>query len=1178
MKASVRTTIIAIILLAAALLAMLPGGSRGALFKNDNFEDNLAIAYVPAIPYEYKEVNVTVRSLHGVALVSAELWIDIKGAEYTSSGAYPMERVNSTARAVTIPGYASGTNVTFHVTAYDGARLLTSGKMYYDVAARLSWRHSTFEQNLDLEFAPGVPTESEMVSVMIDSRDPGVKVRRADLNMSVKFPDFDNSISSAVSMTRINDYSFGTDIRDYPGGTEVSFRITAYDEYWTPMESREFKYTVEMPPEEFRYGIFVVVFNNITGQYVEANVSVHSDAGYLASGSTVNGIYWTPTDLTDGRYVIEATPLDPEEGEKKTKRVIVDRHTADLKFWVYYDLEDVSTGFPMESFPTTKVLVSFIAVGMLFPAAFLTLRERDKAREMERKKESERKRSEAETGKGKKKNEKIKPGGSVKNPVKAEKGPLDVLLNRLKWVRDRAFESVEMKKNVGTAGAFVVLGFFGALWCPFYPWWMVVLISLVTGAIAFRLPYLSLIFVSFAAIGSTAFQSPQFGFMFMMFSLIVCVASLFSWKFGYLSLLMVFLSTFGLSILVPVLALMLFSVYLSVTVTVVSGLFLSVIASTSNLVNLSFITSSYATDKDSIVTFSRDMAGETFTPRLYLGAIMEIQDIKLSTTWSFIQGHMTSMVPIIQVLFWILVVIALFMVHRKLEEASRDRSIFFLSLSAFGILTVSNLGGMALAHHTAGTMFHWKAVVVYVLLLPALMLAVTLAFLIRSAFAEFYSDQTGVKIGTRISDLMNFRRTSFRKVGGLTDVKDEIKDSMIGPLLSPEISRAYGVEPPKGMILFGPPGCGKTLLMRVIASELNVEMIGVKCSDIMSKWYGESENLINDLFKTAREKRPCVLFLDEIDAIAKRRDFYSADDVTPRLLSIMLSEMDGMDEFSEIIIIGATNRPELVDPALLRPGRFDKIIYVPPPDLDSRVEILKIHMKGKPSSRDIDLLEVAEKTGGYSGADLANLARECATNAMRRHIRTKKSTRITMTDLRDVVEILKPSLTREMLDEYEQLQVSFERKLKQGAIRDEKRTRSRKRKSGMKHRKEQFDRPGTGKKGRKGKKSDGRRAGPRKSGDGRAKVKKEGGGRVRARKDGSVEKNDRRRDDGYYNDNYDDGYEGGYEGGYKDDYDDDYDDNYDDEHGDGRDGRVEPDPRDPKGNGQPVFGEKLRWE
>jgi SpoVK/Ycf46/Vps4 family AAA+-type ATPase len=223
--------------------------------------------------------------------------------------------------------------------------------------------------------------------------------------------------------------------------------------------------------------------------------------------------------------------------------------------------------------------------------------------------------------------------------------------------------------------------------------------------------------------------------------------------------------------------------------------------------------------------------------------------------------------------------------------------------------------------------------------------------------------------------------------------------------------------------------------MRAVSTELNVEMISVKCSDVMSKWYGESEALAENMFKIAKERSPCILFLDEIDAIAKRRDFYATDDVTPRILSIMLSELDGMDEATGIVVVGATNMPDLVDPALLRPGRFDKVIYVPSPDVRSREEILRIHMRSKPMASDINIERIARRTEGFSGADLENLINESAATAMQRSMASIGHSQITQSDIDEVLDTLKPSISEKAKREYEKMGQQYSRRVPSMAAR-----------------------------------------------------------------------------------------------------------------------------------------------
>ncbi len=986
-------------------LSLAMDNAQGAVFVNDNFDDNVQLIYTPEIPSEYEEVNVTIHSLNDVELLWAYIWLDIRGGDFKSSGAYEMNLTSKTDAFVELYGYPGNTNISFYVTVYDGVRQLRSRTYYYNVEPKISWRFHTFEANMNLSYGPVPPSVNDTVEVKIEGNNPVVIINRADLNVSFQLPGNPNWIDWSKSMTRIDDTSYKTNIPYYHGNTTVVFSVTAYDEYDTPMTSRDYKYVVEVPEETYHYGIIAGAYDNIISNYIEAEITVYNSAGYLFSMETVNGLIWTPTDMVDGEYNIRVEPLEIGY-EPKEITVRIDENTTESTFLIYYDVKDISTGLDIMDFPSLRVIVTLAIVTLMFPIAFLYLKDRG-ARERES----------AEEKKQAKKKGKIQEKTEIK-------GYRKIVIDLEKRLR-----SIERKKDISTAVAFGFLGFFGALWCPFYPWWMVMIIALVTGAIGYRFPYIALLFISFAVIGSTAFQTAQFGLLFMIFALIVCVCSLFNWKFGYLSFLTVFLSTFGISFLVPVFSIFLFSLFTSITVTVVSGLFLSMVTATGNVINLSFIVSPYATEKSSITTFSKVPGDKLFSPTQYFNAFGGIRDIDGGAMISFIKDYMSSMVPILQVLVWVLMVLVVYLIKKKLETKNKNQTVFIYSFTAGGILLAATIGGMFLADFTTDLVFSWKYIFVYVLAFPALLFAISLAFILRGAYSEFYVDKKTIGVGTRISDMMSFRKSSFENVGGLKGVKSEITDSMIGPLLRPEMSRKYGVVPPKGMILFGPPGCGKTLLMRVIATELNVEMIGVKCSDVMSKWYGESENLINDLFKIAREKQPCLLFLDEIDAIAKRRDFYSADDVTPRLLSIMLSEMDGMDEFSGIIIIAATNKPELVDPALLRPGRFDKVMYVPPPGPRDRMEILKIHMKGKPTGGKINVKEIAELTDGYSGADIANLCRECATQAMRRALSTKRSTTISMDDFRDMIEILKPSISKKMQKDYIELQSHYERKV-----------------------------------------------------------------------------------------------------------------------------------------------------
>ena len=213
-----------------------------------------------------------------------------------------------------------------------------------------------------------------------------------------------------------------------------------------------------------------------------------------------------------------------------------------------------------------------------------------------------------------------------------------------------------------------------------------------------------------------------------------------------------------------------------------------------------------------------------------------------------------------------------------------------------------------------------------------------------------------------------------------------LKEGIELPLKNPDAFRRLGIRPAKGFLLYGPPGTGKTLLAKAVAKESEANFISIKSSDLLSKWYGESEQQISRLFARARQVAPCVVFIDEIDSLVPARGSGMGEpQVTGRVVNTMLAEMDGMEELSSVVVIGATNRPNLVDPAVLRPGRLDELVYVGTPDAAGREHILKIHTRNMPLGKDVDLAAIAKDTERYTGADLEDLTRRAGMNAIRAH-------------------------------------------------------------------------------------------------------------------------------------------------------------------------------------------------
>lgn len=259
-------------------------------------------------------------------------------------------------------------------------------------------------------------------------------------------------------------------------------------------------------------------------------------------------------------------------------------------------------------------------------------------------------------------------------------------------------------------------------------------------------------------------------------------------------------------------------------------------------------------------------------------------------------------------------------------------------------------------------------------------------------------------------------------VGGLSDVKQELKEAVEWPLKYPDAFTTLGVKPPQGILLYGPPGTGKTLLAKAVAKESEANFILVKGPELLSKWFGESEKAVRKVFKRARQTSPSIIFFDEIDALAPRRGVSTDTNVTERVVNQLLTEMDGLEDLTNVVIIAATNRPDILDTALLRPGRFDRIIHVPVPDEEARKAILAVHTKTMPLASDVNIDTLAKKTEGYAGADIEAVCREAAIFVLREDIKAKK---VTKKAFEKALEKVKPSVTKEISEMYRQMQDYF---------------------------------------------------------------------------------------------------------------------------------------------------------
>ncbi|MDD1670050.1 MAG: AAA family ATPase, partial [Methanomicrobiales archaeon] len=305
---------------------------------------------------------------------------------------------------------------------------------------------------------------------------------------------------------------------------------------------------------------------------------------------------------------------------------------------------------------------------------------------------------------------------------------------------------------------------------------------------------------------------------------------------------------------------------------------------------------------------------------------------------------------------------------------------------------------------------------------------------LRVRKADFEEAHKHVEPSAMREVLVEIPDVEWTDVGGLEEVKQDLREAVEWPLKFGEVYSALKTKPPKGILLFGPPGTGKTLLAKAVANESECNFISVKGPELLSKWVGESEKGVREVFRKARQAAPSIIFFDEVDALVPRRGMYmGSSHVTESVVSQILTELDGLEELKNVVVLGATNRPDMIDPALLRPGRLDRIIYVPPPDAESRRKIFDVYLAGAREilSPEISLDDLVNRTDGYVGADIEALVREAKLAAMREIVaglagmneagrrEAVKKVRITPAHFDTAFGRVKGSLDRDTLEEHE---------------------------------------------------------------------------------------------------------------------------------------------------------------
>ena len=297
--------------------------------------------------------------------------------------------------------------------------------------------------------------------------------------------------------------------------------------------------------------------------------------------------------------------------------------------------------------------------------------------------------------------------------------------------------------------------------------------------------------------------------------------------------------------------------------------------------------------------------------------------------------------------------------------------------------------------------------------------------------AAIINENTEVTLNSKAVDISEevVPEVTYEDIGGLTEEVKKIREMVELPLKHPEIFDKLGIEPPKGVLLHGSPGTGKTLLAKAVANESEANFINVKGPSLLSMWVGKSEEGVRKIFERARQVAPCIIFFDEIDALAGKRGLEVGTKVTERVLNQLLSEMDGLEDLKDVTVIAATNRPDMLDPALLRPGRFDRIILVDVPDEKSRRQIFDVHTKNTPLDKSVKMDHLVKMAEGFVGADIESFVRESALHALRRDANTIN---VTMKDFEEAFKKIKPSVSSDTAKRYRKLEEYYIKSAKAG--------------------------------------------------------------------------------------------------------------------------------------------------
>ena len=587
-------------------------------------------------------------------------------------------------------------------------------------------------------------------------------------------------------------------------------------------------------------------------------------------------------------------------------------------------------------------------------------------------------------------------------------------------------------------GLLAVLAFLGAAAAlSFYPLIILIPLALALFAATVRKPFLGLILLTFLILPMIAYQMPALAWLYLL----VAAASLIYGYMYHRPLLFMYaivafsFSTAGFILTIPMFILavlmvgykraVILSVLFIIAIVGLSGItgvqnssYVIYDAAAAHLATVSAPLNPYVVPSKpglNILTFAHGAheAFALFGSDAVISATTEVSGSIAAAFKIMPQYYLSEMIVIVILVFGIDSIAA----ANRSKYKGTHASLIGLGFPII-VVALSTVAGLPVPYYLLAISFALSPVTVYLLEFNNVKIVRSLDIRkqdLRMKFGEAFEDLESGNVNETFDDIANYAAT-----------KRELTDAVLAPIEERAISKAYNVKPAKGILFFGPPGTGKTLMMRALANEIHAGFFYVKAPNLISAFPGETERMITNLFTIAKKHAPCVLFFDEIDSIAQSRGS-NMNEASRQALSQLLIEMDGFQKTSSVIMVGATNAPNLLDPAVMRPGRFDKIIYLPAPDYNARKQIFDMYLSKLPVSKDVRLDKLADETERFTGADIKVLCETIAQKVSQEAATKHTILEITEKDLMDRIDVTKPSVSLAQIEQYHKFRLDFER-------------------------------------------------------------------------------------------------------------------------------------------------------